>query len=625
MKNQTIQGKHSLMLISRFKQIISITLFILAIIIVNTAILNFSSNTIGVLVGDFIVMCLLFSLATNDKIELAKQLYLWTNLIVVGYLFWQNGGLISSGLILVFPVFLMVSALISGLKTFYAVFCYIIILVITIGLARINGWNTTVVNEFGYWHLIIVLAMLSASAYTASRFSGDMKYALKKLKTEIENVKKSRSEIERLIHNDPLTGLSSRLDCVQKYHLLKINYHQKVDDITFLFLNIDHFKSINDYYNHAIGDELLKEIAFRLKSFVEESSDISCRLSGDEFILVISRPKHYDVEQFSQTILQRISQPIEISDYKIDITISIGVAALNHPDEDFENVLKRADLAMQRAKQSGKNQYSFYDDEILKLSIRKLNILKGLQTALKNNDLDLFLQPKVDIVSGKVISAEALIRWVRNNPYDVSPAEFIPLIESTELICSIGEWVISNACRLCKELHDNGFEKLSISVNISAAQFVRGGLEKIIIDELQKSQLLPEFLELELTEHTLFQDDESVLDELSRIKDLGLSLSIDDFGTGYSNLGYLTKFKVDYLKIDRSFITDIHKLPENIAIVDAIIKMGNTLGLKVVAEGVETDKEWSVLKNLNCDLGQGFLWSKPLPSKEFHKLLTEAV
>jgi len=624
MKNKTIQDKHNLMLIARFKQIIAVTLIFLTIIIISTAFLNFSSNTIGILVCDFIIMCLLFFLAKKDRVELAKQLYLWVNLLIACYVVWKNGGLISSGLILVFPIILMTSALVSSTKTFYAVFSSIIIFIAMMGVATINDWKVPIASEFGYWHLIMTLIMLSASGYTAWRFNGDMQYALKKLRMEVENVNKSRSEIERLIHDDPLTGLSSKLDCIQKYHLLKENSHNTIDELSFLSIDIDNFKSINDYYNHSIGDELLKKVAIQLNSLIS-LGDITCRLSGDEFLIVISRPKNYNLEQLSEKILKRLSRPIDISEYKIEITISIGAATQSNSTEDFENILKRADLAMHRAKQSGKNQYSFYDDEILEQSTRKLEITNGLKAALKNDDLELFLQPKVDIVSGKITSAEALIRWVGNNPKNFSPAEFIPLIESTELICSIGEWVISNACRLCKELHDNGFEKLSVSVNISAAQFARGGLEKIIIDELQKSQLPPEFLELELTEHILFQDDEGILDELSRIKDLGLSLSIDDFGTGYSNLGYLTKFKVDYLKIDRSFITEIHKLPENIAIVDAIIKMANTLGLKVVAEGVETEQEWSVLKKLNCDLGQGFLWSKPVPSKDFLKLTSESV
>ncbi len=623
MQDKTIQDKHTAKLIARFKQILAVTLCVHGMTVLSAIFLNFTNDTVILIGVDLIIMCGLFYLANKEKIEIAKQIYLWVNLIVVGYLFWKNGGLTSSGLILVFPVFLMVAALISSRTTFFAVFGYIMILISLIGITTIKGWNIVEAASFTYWHLITTLVMLCAAAYTAWRFSGDMKHALKKLKNEVENVNQSRNEIERLIHNDPLTGLSSRLDCKQKFNSLVENNNHSRNGISFLFIDIDNFKAINDYYNHSFGDELLKKIATQLQSMINEE-DIACRLSGDEFLLVINRPKSYNIELLAEIILKHLSQPIEILDYMVEVTISIGATTVEKLTDDFETILKRADLAMYRSKQSGKNQYAFYDNEILNQSRRKLEIINGLKAALKNDDLELYLQPKVDIESGKIGSVEALIRWVGNNPNNVSPAEFIPLIESTELICSIGEWVISNACRLCKELQDNGFDDITVSVNISAAQFARGNLEKIIVEELNKSGLHPECLELELTEHILFQDDEAVLNELSRIKDLGLSLSIDDFGTGYSNLGYLTKLKVDILKIDRSFIMNIHKLPDNFAIVDAIIKMASTLGLSVVAEGVETDKEWAALKNLNCDYGQGYLWSKPVAIKEFLKLPTKA-
>lgn len=622
MHDKTIQDRHTSKLIARFKQVLAVTICVQLMTVLSAVFLKFTNDTVIIIGLDLLLMCLLYFLANKERIELAKQIYLWVNLILVGYLFWKNGGLMSSGLVLVFPVFLMISALISSRATFFSVFTYIVILISAIGVATINGWNTVVATEFSYWHLITTLVMLWAAAYTAWRFSGDMKHALKKLKSEVENVNKSRDKIERLIHNDPLTGLSSRLDCKQKFSLLTKQNNQSENRISFLFIDIDNFKAINDYYNHSFGDELLKKIASQLQGLIT-ADDIACRLSGDEFLLVITRPKNYSVELFAELILKHLSQSIEINEYMVEVTISIGATSVEAKTDDFESIVKRADLAMYHSKQSGKNQYAFYDNEILKQSRRKVDIINGLKAALKNNDLELFIQPQVNLDTGKIQSGEALLRWVRNNPENISPAEFIPLIESTELICSIGEWVISNACRLCKEIQNNGFDNFTVAINISAAQFAQGGLEQIIIEELQKSDLSPECLELELTEHTLFQDDEAVVDELSRIKDLGLALSIDDFGTGYSNLGYLTKLNVDFLKIDRSFITGINKLSDNFVIVDAIIKMAKTLGLKVVAEGVETEQEWTTLKKLKCDFGQGYVWSKPIALDDFLKLPSE--
>ncbi len=609
----------------RFRHVVLFTICMVLLAIFSTIFVDDSVNVISFLTLDVLIMCSLFPLIKRDKLDFSKQLYLWSNLLVLSFIFWDRGGLLSSAVILVFPIFLMVSALLVGPKTFFSVYLFVVSFIVTISVLAINTHTSFDFHKFGYWDLSIVIILLTASGFTAWRFNDDMRYALRKLKIEVANVNQSRSEIERLIHYDPLTGLSSRLDCEEKFSLLKTKVSDNSNQIYFLFLDIDNFKSINDYHNHSTGDEVLKEISNRLLGLIQDS-DVACRLSGDEFLLILTRSKDYNIEQLSKRILRKVAQPAEIFENNIEITASLGIALYNDKsDESFESVLKRADLAMYRAKELGKNKCSFYDEELSAKALRDIRIVRGLKSALKNNDLELFLQPKIDIVSGKVKSSEALLRWVRNNPENFSPAEFIPLIESTELICTVGEWVIKRACVLCKELHDKGFDDLSISVNISSAQFVMGNLENIIIRELQESQLDPQYLELELTERILFQDDDGVLDELSRIKELGVILSIDDFGTGYSNLGYLTKFKVDTLKIDQSFIRDINKSPQNLAIVDAIIKMAKALGLSIVAEGVETSQEWDILKQLNCDQGQGYLWSRPLTSNDFLAHVTEAV
>lgn len=620
-----IKNKYSPMFIRRFKQVIYFTIFMLSLAILSTLSFSESMTTIGLLILDILILCALLPLVKANRVDLAKQMFLWSNLLVISVIFWGTGGLLSSAVILVYPIFLMVSALLVGPRSFFLSFLFVVSFVAIISVHAINNSNSSnVISDFGYWELSIVMILLSANGFTAWRFNEDMRYALRKLKDQVATVKKSQTEIEYLIQFDPLTGLSSRRDSVEKYGLLNSDLDDQEGQVLFLFLDLDNFKSINDYYNHSTGDEILKQVATRLLEFTEDS-DVACRLSGDEFLLIITRPRDCDIERLSKLILQKVSRPIEIYDNTIEITASLGIAIRdNEQDESYESLLKRSDLAMYRAKQLGKNKFSFYDEELFLASLRKEEIIKGLKDALKNDDLELYLQPKVDITSGKITGSEALIRWVRNNPKNFSPAEFIPAIESTELICKVGDWVISRACILCKELHDNGYEEVPVAVNISSAQFQRGGLEQTIIEKLQEARLHPRYLELELTEHILFQDDNDVFDELTRIKDLGVKLSIDDFGTGYSNLGYLTKFKVDILKIDQSFVRNINQSSENLAIVDAIIKMAKALGLSVVAEGVENQQEWNVLKQLGCDQGQGFLWSKPLTSDDFLKHISEA-
>ena len=624
MKETPVINQQNPTAIRRIKEIVYCTIFIITAALLFTYFLDQSKKTMLLLVLDGLLMFGLFSIIKRNKLALAKKLYLWSNLVVISYFFWDKGGLLSSAVILVYPIFLMVSALIASSKTFFSVYIFTIALIVFLSIEAINNNQNVMVSEFGYWEMFVVIFFLSASAYTAWSFNRDMRFALKKLKTEMANVKQSQSEIERLIHFDPLTGLSSRLDSTEKYDILKSELNGDSDQIAFLFIDVDNFKAINDYYNHAAGDEVLKNMGNRLLELAQEN-DVACRLSGDEFLLIIVRPKNYDIKNYTQQLLKSVSKPLEVAGNNIEITVSVGVSFYDHTlDESFDDILKRADLAMYRAKNIGKNNCSFYDEALYLELSRKVRIVAGVKAALKNDDFELYLQPKVDIETGRIKSAEALIRWVRNNPENFSPDEFIPLIESSDLICGLGEWVISKACALCKEFHDNGYNDLTIAVNVSSAQFVMSDLEKIIIRELQVSQLEPKYLELEITEHTLFQDDKDVIDELSRIKDLGVTLSIDDFGTGYSNLSYLTKFKMDTLKIDRSFVTDINTASDNYAIVDGIIKMAKALGLKIVAEGVETDQEWDVLKTLGCDIGQGYVWSKPLPSCDFLKHMSEA-
>ena len=415
---------------------------------------SFSTGIIVALSIDVFVMLTLFPLIKQERLVLAKQIFLWVNLCTISCVIWFSGGLASSSGMLGYPMFLMIAALICSTRTFYLVCLFIVTIIGAAAFATINGLGANAPSSFGYWNLAIIYILIGASGFTAWRFNRDMKSALSRLKNEVENVKNSRSEIERLIQFDPLTGLSSRLSCKEKYSSIRTHSNSTGQIAYFLFLDVDNFKFINDYYNHATGDELLKNMASRLKKLTRED-DIACRLSGDEFLLIISRDKDYNLSEFTHQLLKNISQPVEVFDHLIEITVSIGVFGAQPSSDSFEDSLKKADLAMYRAKQLGKNKYYFYDEEIFLKTKRKLQIVSGLKSALKNNDLELFLQPKIDLESGKIHSAEALVRWVRNNPEGYSPAEFIPLIESTELICDIGEWVCCGQLKLATSLEVN--------------------------------------------------------------------------------------------------------------------------------------------------------------------------
>ena len=342
--------KHQPMLHTRFKQTILVTVSLVLIALISTVLFSYSEKIIAALAIDVAAMLLLFILIRREKLVLAKQIYLWINLSVISYVIWLSGGLASSGGILGYPMFLMVAALICNPRTFYFVCLFIVAIIGVMGVATINGLNSATVTSFGYWHLAIIYILICASGFTAWRFNHDMKSALNSLKTEVQNVKRSRSETERLIKFDPLTGLSSKLNCEEKYNLIKQYPDNNSQKLSFLFLDIDNFKFINDYYNHATGDELLKKMALRLQEIIQQD-DIACRLSGDEFLLILSRPKDYNLYDFINRILQKVSKPVQIFDHIIEVTVSVGVAPSIKVSDSFEDNLKKADLAMYKAKE----------------------------------------------------------------------------------------------------------------------------------------------------------------------------------------------------------------------------------------------------------------------------------
>jgi len=349
-------------------------------------------------------------------------------------------------------------------------------------------------------------------------------------------------------------------------------------------------------------------------------SDIACRLGGDEFVVFIRVPLDFALDRFAMNLMDSVAQPHFILGAEAEVTASIGVAVVSECGVSFDDVRKKADMAMYNAKQSGKNCYHCYSDELDKEYMKNLNIVNGLKDALSHGLLDLSFQPKVNIQSGKIEGAEALLRWNRGNPEGVRPDEFIPIIESTELIHGIGAWVIKEACIACQQWHDAGY-RISVAANVSALQLTRATFQDAVLDALQVSQLDPRFLEIELTEHSLIKENSEVKAQLRALKKLGVGLAIDDFGTGYSNMSYLTRLKVDVLKLDRSYISQICKSEDHLVIVTAIIQMAKVLGMKVVAEGIETEREKQLLQGLRCDFGQGFLWSRAVPSAELLGLL----
>lgn len=435
---------------------------------------------------------------------------------------------------------------------------------------------------------------------------------------DISERKKQEELIKHIAYYDSLTGLPNRTLFIDllKRELAKAKRHKK--SFAILFIDLDRFKVINDTLGHTMGDLLLHTIANRLKNVLRESDTVS-RLSGDEFIILI--PDITDIQDVSvitDKIIKKVSEVYVLSGKEIYITASIGISIFPDHGRDIESLIKNADTAMYHAKEHGKNCYQFYKSSINPNASKKFSMETQLRKAFERNEFVLHYQPQIDLNTGKVIGAEALLRW-QNGDKLIRPKRFIPLAEEIGLIVPIGEWVFRTVCNQNKAWQDMGLPPICTSVNVSMNQFKERTFIKNLTHILDETELNPEYLELELTESIIMYDTELTASVIHQLKALGVRFSIDDFGTGYSSLSYLKLLPLDKVKIDQSFIRAIGVDTKDEAIIQAIIMVAQKLNLEVIAEGVENNTQLSFLHSLNCDCAQGFLFSKPLPAEDFLK------
>lgn len=437
---------------------------------------------------------------------------------------------------------------------------------------------------------------------------------------DITDRKLAEQKIQKLAHYDLLTGLPNRIMAKSRFEHSMQSSERKESIVCVMFLDLDEFKNINDSLGHDAGDTFLKEIARRLTGIVRKSDTI-CRQGGDEFLIILeSLDDEKQLLMIAQKVLNKIKKPFSINGIDVSTSVSIGIAIAPNDGKDFETLCRHADMAMYQAKNDGKNAFHFFNQRLEENAESKLQLLSDLRIALEQNQFELYYQPKINLADNKIMGAEALIRWNHPEKGLIPPIDFIPLAESSGLIIELGQWIIEQACERCKAWQEQGLGNLCMAVNVSAVQFKRDDFFNIVQTALNKTKLLPEYLELEITESLLIVDSKRLADLFAKLDSLGTKMSIDDFGTGYSNLGYLKKFQIDTLKIDRSFISKLQLAQQDQAIVQAILQMAKSLELDVVAEGVEDETTAELLKALNCQFAQGYFWSKPVTHQEFAKL-----
>jgi diguanylate cyclase (GGDEF)-like protein len=446
---------------------------------------------------------------------------------------------------------------------------------------------------------------------------------------------RAKARIEYLAYYDTLTGLPNRQLLVREVGRAIRAAKRSGHLMALLYLDLDRFKRINDNLGHSVGDALLQNVARRLESSVRPSDVVSlpgerptheqarvARLGGDEFVVLLTGlADEMQATAVATRIQESLAVPFDCRGHRFVVTPSIGIALYPKDGTDIEDLLVKADMAMYKAKDQGRNGHAFYGESMAVRSLGRLELENDLRRAFDAGEFQLYYQPKMDLASGAIIGVEALLRWQHGTRGWIAPDMFIPVAEETGLIVPLGDWVIRETCKQLNAWASEGLGHLTIAVNVSVQQFAREDFVESVLRSLWQSGIKPQQLELEITESLLMRNVDDTTENMKRFSAAGLKLAIDDFGTGYSSLGYLRQFPVDALKIDRSFVKDLHTSSDDAAICAAIIAMARELKLKVIAEGVETVEQLEFLRKHRCDQVQGYLISQPIPVKELEKLL----
>ncbi|MGP9802134.1 putative bifunctional diguanylate cyclase/phosphodiesterase [Rheinheimera sp. NSM] len=590
----------------RIRRLLQITGFTLFGLILAMAVAGGTTKLL--ILAGCIALLVAGGFALKQQALISAYILLWSMALMLSALAYVSGGLRDLAL-LGFPGLLVYAAILGSVGLFYSLLCFVMAFCSLVTALTLSGRLHPVLPALGWQHLLFVAVILAATGFSVYLMVRDMRRLMLSLQQENEKVRHSRKEIERLAHHDPLTTLPNRILGEQLYNQLLQHCREQQQQLAVLFLDLDNFKPVNDSLGHSAGDILLRQLAQRLQQVLHAEQKV-IRFGGDEFLFLI--PTDADKQQLSQLATQLITEvtkPFSIMQTDVSVSGSVGIAIAPGDGSEFNVLCRKADLAMYKAKEDGRNTFRFYDDKLDQDNVDKFNLLQRLRLAIKAHGFELYYQPKIDLRSGRISSVEALLRWPQSDGSMISPAEFIPLAEHSGLISELGSWVIHEACRAAARLRAQGFSELRIAVNLSYVQFKNTGLEQVVQQALRSAGLPAAALELELTESLLIGDTDFIQHQLNALSQLGVTFAIDDFGTGYSNLSYLRSFNATTLKIDRSFIASLCVSERDEPLVQAIINMAAGLGLKTVAEGIEDAATLQRLQALGCDEGQGFYWS----------------
>ena len=455
--------------------------------------------------------------------------------------------------------------------------------------------------------------------------NGELVMAVIKAHELAQQIEATQGQLDHLAHHDVLTGLPNRMLLQDRLSQTMGLARRQRTQFALMFLDLDRFKHINDSLGHAVGDRLLQSVAQRLAGCVRHSDTIS-RQGGDEFVVLLSHIKNADDAAISaQKILDALSAPHMIDQHELYVSVSIGIGTYPGDGQNGETLIRNADTAMYHAKENGRNSYKFFEQVMNTRAVQRQSVEAGLHRALVRQEFVLHYQPKIDLHSKMIVGVEALIRWQHPERGLVLPVDFLTIAEDCGLILPMGQWVLQAACLQARTWREAGLPPITVAVNTSALEFSAKDFLKNIRVSLADACVEPRYLELELTESVLMREAEFTSSVLHELADMGVKLTIDDFGTGYSSLSYLRRFPIDTLKIDQSFVNRITNNPDDANIVSAVISMGKSLKLRVVAEGVETSEQYAFLLAQHCDEGQGYYFGRPAVAETIATLLQTGI
>jgi len=565
-------------------------------------------------------MAVVLAMVRTGRRNGAVAMLLCSLFAMVCLLMWQNGGLRDTSL-LAFPCMLVFAAMLGTRRLYFGLFAAMLGMIALLLVVNTNGWHVNRLPPLSVNTFIDLVAVLFITSVIAWLMASDMHRALDAVHAQNDQMAAAQQRMEIMATHDALTGLPNRSLARDRFEQAAAAARRGEHSVAMLYLDLDNFKNVNDTLGHGSGDTLLKGVGERLVALLR-TADTVARLGGDEFLLLV--PDVHDgasVAEIANKVVSGLMAPFDVIGMEIFAGCSLGITMFPADGSDFDSLLKKADIAMYRAKESGRNAFRFWDTEMNASVVEHVELLSAMRSAIAHQDFTLSYQPQFDLRTGRLIGAEALLRWRHAEMGPISPVRFIPLAERSGLIIPIGDWVLHEACRQAQAWRQAGWTDLTISVNVSPVQFRRGSVETSVAQALAASGLPSANLELELTESLLIQDSLALAESLASLRRMGVRFAIDDFGTGYSNLAYLKRFEVERLKIDQTFVRRLSDDVQDQAIVRAIVQMAASLNLYTVAEGVEDAATLALLGDLGCQQGQGFHWSPAVPAAEFEAFL----